>query len=299
MSETKEESSDVICLYRFDHDILNEFKERKSMIFFSKISGLLCHLKFSKHKDDDNIFILCYKLKIRPYQLLADQQKIRLTIFPQISSEFKQEGDDEHCGKIKDIKLGDFNLLNVREVNAIDDEFGSVLILNSEEDSFFLNVLDLQAFKISPKEMIKKIGETKKIKCKDEIDFLNKYKLKDDEINNRIKQHNEHISKHKNKINKNSIEEEINYINEIEIRELRDIEDIKKPYFLESLNERIKNVEMFINDITDSAIKAELTGKVEQIKRIITTLTPVQTRPRSQSFDGKRKKSKKILLIRK
>lgn len=270
------------------------------MMFFTKISGLLCHLKFSKHKDDDNIFILCYKLKIRPYQLLADQQKIRLTIFPQISSEFKQEGKDEHCGKIKDIKLGDFNLLNVREVNAIDDEFGSVLILNSEEDSFFSNVLDLKAFKISPKGIIEKIGETKKIKCKDEINFLIRYQIDDSQIKNRIIQHNEHIENHRNKINKNLIEEEIKYINETEIPELGDIEDITKPYFLESLNERLKNVETFINDIiTDEKIKAELTGKVKKIERIITTLTPVQTRPRSQSFDGKRKKSKKIVLIRK
>ena len=127
-------------LYRYSHDLKTSSNEDKKSVFFTKLSGLLCHLKSSKHNEDDNIKIIEYICNTNLFTLNAEQEKIILTVFPSLDEDYIDNIiTDKICGEIKYLKLGDLED-KFDEVKNIESKYGSYLICDGTKLHFLKEI---------------------------------------------------------------------------------------------------------------------------------------------------------------
>jgi len=164
-------------LYRYSHDLKTSSNEDKKSFFFTKLSGLLCHLKSSKHYEDDNIKIIEYKCNLNLFTLNAEQQKIILTVFPSLDEDYIDNiKTDKICSDIKYLKLGDLED-KFDEVKNIESKYGSYLICDGTKLHFLKeidinNVYDFNAenfFKNDNEDINKQLLEYKTKEAKEKL----------------------------------------------------------------------------------------------------------------------------------
>ena len=193
-------------LYRYSHDLKTSSNEDKKSVFFTKLSGLLCHLKSSKHNEDGNIKIIEYKCNLNFFTLNAEQKQIILTIFPSLDEDYKDniKTTDKICNELKYLKLGDLED-EFDEVKNIESKYGSYLICDGTKLHFLKeidinNVYDFNAkifFKDDNEDINKQLLEYKtkegKEKLFEDLKKMEYLKINESELKIAQKDLHEHI----------------------------------------------------------------------------------------------------------
>lgn len=124
--------SDDNPFYLYRYSTTHTFDDSDNVLFFTKLSGLLCHLKYSKESKNKLVYIFKYKCMLDVFTLFHEQPNSVLTVYPQYYIT-KPEQEIENlnninCSTISQLKIGDLDG-KIDRVRLFDEKFGSYITL--------------------------------------------------------------------------------------------------------------------------------------------------------------------------